>query len=232
MKKKLEVGNLDVTVRYRRGMKHIYLRVEKNADIVVSAPPRTPNYIIRKLVYDNMDELVKRRKNLLSSTSINREYKTGEKYFIFGQEYELIVEERLKNKVLFDKNKINIYVKDENQNREKIFNSAIRKLLLEKCKLFVEKYEPIMNVKVKELRIKKMKTRWGTCNLEAQRIWINQELIKYPIECLEHIIVHEMTHLLEINHTPRFYNLLETFYPIYKENDKVIKEFNKFLNGR
>ena len=89
-----------------------------------------------------------------------------------------------------------------------------------------------MNVKVKELRIKKMKTRWGTCNLEAQRIWINQELIKYPIECLEHIIVHEMTHLLEINHTPRFNSLLETYYPTYKENDKVIKEFNRFLNGR
>ena len=47
------------------------------------------------------------------------------------------------------------------------------------------------------------------------------KLIKYPIECLEHIIVHEMTHLLEINHTPRFYSLLETYYPTYKENDKV-----------
>ncbi len=232
MKKKLEVGNLDVTVRYRRGMKHIYLRVEKNADIVVSAPPRTPNYIIRKLVYDNLEELAKRRENILSVAGLNREYKTGEKYFIFGQEYELNVEERLKNKVFIENNKINIYVKDEQQNREKIFNSAIRKLLIDKCKLFIEKYEPIMNVKVKELRIKKMKTRWGTCNLEAQRIWINQELIKYPIECLEHIIVHEMTHLLEINHTPRFYSLLETYYPIYKENDKVIKEFNKFLNGR
>ena len=217
MKKKIEVGNLDVTVRYRRGMKHIYLRVEKNADIVVSAPPRTPNYIIRKLVYDNLEELVKRRENILSVAGVSREYKTGEKYFIFGQEYELNVEER---------------VKDEQQNREKIFNSAIRKLLIDKCKLFIEKYEPIMNVKVKELRIKKMKTRWGTCNLEAQRIWINQELIKYPIECLEHIIVHEMTHLLEINHTPRFYSLLETYYPTYKENDKVIKEFNRFLNGR
>ena len=224
MKKKLEVGNLDVTVRYRRGMKHIYLRVEKNADIVVSAPPRTPNYIIRKLVYDNLEELVKRRENILSVAGVSREYKTGEKYFIFGQEYELNVEERLKNKVFIENNKINIYVKDEQQNREKIFNSAIRKLLLDKCKLFIEKYEPIMNVKVKELRIKKMKTRWGTCNLEAQRIWINQELIKYPIECLEHIIVHEMTHLLEINHTPRFYSLLETYYPTYKENDKVINK--------
>lgn len=226
MKKKIEVGNLDVTVRYRRGMKHIYLRVEKNADIVVSAPPRTPNYVIRKLVYDNLEELVKRRENILSVAGVSREYKTGEKYFIFGQEYELNVEERLKNRVFIENNKINIYVKDEQQNKEKIFNSAIRKLLIDKCKLFIEKYEPIMNVKVKELRIKKMKTRWGTCNLEAQRIWINQELIKYPIECLEHIIVHEMTHLLEINHTPRFYSLLETYYPTYKENDKVIKEFN------
>lgn len=232
MKKKIEVGNLDVTVRYRRGMKHIYLRVEKNADIVVSAPPRTPNYVIRKLVYDNLEELVKRRENILSVAGVSREYKTGEKYFIFGQEYELNVEERLKNRVFIENNKINIYVKDEQQNREKIFNSAIRKLLIDKCKLFIEKYEPIMNVKVKELRIKKMKTRWGTCNLEAQRIWINQELIKYPIECLEHIIVHEMTHLLEINHTPRFYSLLETYYTTYKENDKVIKEFNRFLNGR
>lgn len=232
MKKKIEVGDLDVTVRYRRGMKHIYLRVEKNADIVVSAPPRTPNYIIRKLVYDNLKELTKRRENILSVAGVSREYKTGEKYFIFGQEYELNVEERLKNRVFIENNKINIYVKDEQQNKEKIFNSAIRKLLIDKCKLFIEKYEPIMNVKVKELRIKKMKTRWGTCNLEAQRIWINQELIKYPIECLEHIIVHEMTHLLEINHTPRFYSLLETYYPTYKENDKVIKEFNRFLNGR
>lgn len=232
MKKKIEVGNLDVTVRYRRGMKHIYLRVEKNADIVVSAPPRTPNYVIRKLVYDNLEELVKRRENILSVAGLSREYNTGEKYFIFGQEYELNVEERLKNKAFIENNKINIYVKDEQQNREKIFNSAIRKLLIDKCKLFIEKYEPIMNVKVKELRIKKMKTRWGTCNLEAQRIWINQELIKYPIECLEHIIVHEMTHLLEINHTPRFYSLLETYYPTYKGNDKVIKEFNRFLNGR
>lgn len=155
MKKKIEVGNLDVTVRYRRGMKHIYLRVEKNADIVVSAPPRTPNYVIRKLVYDNLEELVKRRENILSVAGLSREYNTGEKYFIFGQEYELNVEERLKNRVFIENNKINIYVKDEQQNREKIFNSAIRKLLIDKCKLFIEKYEPIMNVKVKELRIKK-----------------------------------------------------------------------------
>ncbi len=232
MKKILKVGNLDVTVRYRRGMKHIYLKVEKNADIVVSAPPRTPNYIVKKLVYDNIEELIRRRENILSTTFRNREYKTGEKYFIFGEEYEINVEESLKNKVFITAYTIKIFVKDEQQDREKIFNNAIRKLLLEKSRFFIEKYEPVMNVKVNELRIKKMETRWGTCNLESKRIWINQELVKYPVECLEHIIVHEMTHLLEINHTPRFYELLKKYYPNYKENDELIKEFNKFLNGR
>lgn len=77
-----------------------------------------------------------------------------------------------------------------------------------------------------------MKTRWGTCNLEAKRIWINEELVKYPISCLEHIVVHELTHLLEINHTPRFYKLLEYYYPEYRQNDILIKDFNKYLNGR
>ena len=105
--------------------------------------------------------MTKRRENILSVAGVSREYKTGEKYFIFGQEYELNVEERLKNRVFIENNKINIYVKDEQQNREKIFNSAIRKLLIDKCKLFIEKYEPIMNVKVKELRIKKNENKMG-----------------------------------------------------------------------
>ena len=86
-----------------------------------------------------------------------------------------------------------------------------------------------MGVHAEQFRIKKMKTRWGTCNIEEKRIWINYELVKYPIECLEHIIVHELTHLLETNHTLRFYALLEKYYPNYKKNDKVIKEFSKIL---
>ena len=89
-----------------------------------------------------------------------------------------------------------------------------------------------MNVHAEQLRIKKMKTRWGTCNIEAKRIWINYELVKYPVDCLEHTIVHELTHLLETNHTPRFYTLLGKYYPNYRENDKLIKKFSKHLAGR
>ena len=232
MNKKLKVGVLDITVKYRKGMKKIYLRVEKNGDIVVKAPLRTPNYIIKKLIHDNIAELKRRQNNILNSLPKKREYKTGETYFVFGKELPLEVVNSNKNTLIITEEKIVLVAKDQNQDREKIFQKGIREKLRQQSLYFVKKYEPIMNVKANELRIKKMNTRWGTCNLEAKRIWINEELVKYPISCLEHIVVHELTHLLEINHTPRFYELLEHFYPNYKHNDKLIKDFNRYLNGR
>ena len=232
MNKKLKVGELDITVKYRKGMKKIYLRVEKNGDIVVKAPLRTPNYIIKKLIHDNIAELKRRQNNILNSLPKKREYKTGETYFVFGKELPLEVVNSNKNTLIITEEKIVLVVKDQNQDREKIFQKGIREKLCQQSLYFIKKYEPIMNVKANELRIKKMNTRWGTCNLEAKRIWINEELVKYPISCLEHIVVHELTHLLEINHTPRFYELLEHYYPNYKHNDKLIKDFNRYLNGR
>ena len=229
MNKKLKVGELDITVKYRKGMKNIYLRVEKTGDIIVKAPLRTPNYIIKKLIHDNIAELKKRQNNIINNSPKKREYKTGETYFVFGQELPVEVVNSNKNTLIITEEKIVLVVK---QDREKIFQKGIREKLRQQSLYFIKKYEPIMNVKANELRIKKMKTRWGTCNLEAKRIWINEELVKYPISCLEHIVVHELTHLLEINHTPRFYELLEYYYPNYKHNDKLIKDFNRYLNGR
>ena len=232
MNKKLVVEGLDITIKYRKGMKNIYLRVEKTGDIIVKAPLRTPNYVVKKLIYENLSELKRRKNNILNSLPKKREYKTGETYFVFGKELPLEVVNSNKNTLIITEEKIVLVAKDQNQDREKIFQKGIREKLRQQSLYFVKKYEPIMNVKANELRIKKMNTRWGTCNLEAKRIWINEELVKYPISCLEHIVVHELTHLLEINHTPRFYELLEHYYPNYKHNDKLIKDFNRYLNGR
>jgi predicted metal-dependent hydrolase len=70
-----------------------------------------------------------------------------------------------------------------------------------------------MNVKVNEFGIKKMKTKWGTCNIEAKRIWLNLELAKKPAECLEYVVVHEMVHLLERNHNDKFEAYMNQFLP-------------------
>ena len=232
MQKVITVDDLIVTIKYRRKMKNIYLKVEKNADVVVSAPPRTPNYIIKKLFQENIDEIKLRRTNILKNGHTVKNYVTGEKHYVFGKELTLEVRLGDKNKVTLSNDKLYLSVKDKHQDREQIVTRELRKVVYNKCLEFLNKYEKLMNVHVEQLRIKKMKTRWGTCNIEAKRIWINYELVKYPVECLEHTIVHELTHLLETNHTPRFYTLLGKYYPNYRENDKLIKEFSKQLIGR
>ena len=88
--------------------------------------------------------------------------------------------------------------------RERILIAWYRQRLKEAIAPLIAKWEAIIGVQVAEWGVKQMKTRWGTCNIEAQRIWLNLELIKKPVHCLEYIIVHEMIHLLERHHNERF----------------------------
>jgi predicted metal-dependent hydrolase len=80
----------------------------------------------------------------------------------------------------------------------------------------IAKWEPVIGVQVAEWGIKRMKTRWGTCNADARRIWLNLELAKKPPQCLEYILVHEMVHLLEWRHNDRFKTLMDRVMPQWR----------------
>ena len=82
-----------------------------------------------------------------------------------------------------------------------------------------------MRVKANEYGIKRMKTRWGTCNTKAKRIWMNLELAKKPIHCLEYIIVHEMVHLLERKHNEKFKAYMNQFLPQWKQQRQELNRF-------
>lgn len=73
-----------------------------------------------------------------------------------------------------------------------------------------------MGKPVAEVRIKRMKTRWGSCNAEAGRIWMNLELIKKPVACLEYVLVHEMVHLHERHHNDRFRQWMDALMPTWR----------------
>jgi predicted metal-dependent hydrolase len=82
-----------------------------------------------------------------------------------------------------------------------------------------------MGVEVAEWGIKKMKTRWGTCNIAARRIWVNLELAKKPVSCLEYIVVHEMVHLLERHHNDRFKAYMDQFLPQWRLHRDTLNQF-------
>lgn len=104
--------------------------------------------------------------------------------------------------------------------RERVMREWYRRELKRPIPEIIKKWEPVMNVKVKEWNVKKMKTRWGTCNTRAGRIWLSLELAKREPEFLEYIVVHEMTHLLERLHSRRFYKLMDRFMPGWWAIDK------------
>src|ERR1039458_447809 len=86
---------------------------------------------------------------------------------------------------------------------------GFRKHLRQIMEPLIEKWQAVLGVQVAECRIKKMKTKWGTCNADARRIWLNLELVKKPVQCTEYVLVHELVHLLERHHTDRFVAIME-----------------------
>ncbi|WP_082455727.1 M48 family metallopeptidase [Hymenobacter sp. AT01-02] len=93
-----------------------------------------------------------------------------------------------------------------------------RQRLREQLPALLEKWQPIVGVQANAWAIKQMKTRWGTCNIQARRIWLNLELIKRPLPCLEYVVVHELTHLHERYHNAHFWGLMDRFMPDWRQH--------------
>ncbi len=102
--------------------------------------------------------------------------------------------------------------------REQILLGWYRKNLKALIPPLIEKWEAKMGMTVGSWGVRKMKTKWGSCNRAEQRIWLNLELAKKPVRCLEYILVHEMVHLTERHHNDRFTMLMDQFMPSWRQH--------------
>ena len=102
----------------------------------------------------------------------------------------------------------------------------MRRNLKKKLTAYIEGYEPVMDVKSNGFTIKKMKTRWGSCNVKTGHLNFNFALSQVPDECVEYVVVHELTHLLEPSHNARFWGLMEQYLPDARQ---LRKELNSIL---
>ena len=86
-------------------------------------------------------------------------------------------------------------------------------------------WEPRLGVRTAQFRVRKMRTRWGSCNIRAKRIWINLALACLPHDLLEYVVVHELLHLLEPSHNPRFYKLMQGALPEWKHRKRLLSDY-------
>lgn len=223
----LELEDLKITITYKV-VKHLRLTVRPpGGETRVSAPLTMPPETVRIFILSKLDWIQAQRQKLLSQDRpAPPQYLDGESHFFQGRRYVLrIVEQPAPPKVTLAPDALELYVRpcSPPEKRRRLLEEWLRRQLKTAIASLVAQYEPMMGVKVKEFGVKRMKTRWGTCNPGASRIWLNLELAQHPLPCLEYVVVHEMAHLLEPAHNQRFWRLLDQFYPQWRACREELK---------
>lgn len=214
----IEVDGLTVHV-VRKDIKNLHLAVyPPDGQVRVAVPLRMNDEAVRLAVVTRLGWI--RRQQLKFSQQERqspREYVSGESHYFQGARYRLnLIEQNGVSRVqVRNRQYIDLYVRPGSTavQRRRVMGAWYRAYLRGTLPGLIEKWEKVMGVQVAEWGIKQMKTRWGTCNIEARRIWINLELAKKSPRCLEYIVVHEMTHLLERLHNERFRGWMDRFLP-------------------
>ncbi len=232
MQNKLEINGLTVQVT-RKPIKHYYLRVcQKQGHVLVSAPMRSSEKIIKQLVQSKEAWLHKQILNFQALPQASElTFKQDELHYFLGQPYKIT---RLEGKnpasiILTTGGVMELYapLAASPQYLQRALDKWYKQEFSKLLSSLIPHWQAIIKVQAKDWRIRKMKSRWGTCNTQAQRIWLNLELIKKPLPCLEYVLVHELVHLLERGHNQRFYALMSHFLPNWQERRKQLN--NKFL---
>lgn len=222
---RIRVSDIDVQVSLKE-VKNLQIGTyPPDGDVRVVAPLGMSQDSIRLAIVKKLGWIRKHQDNFRKQA--REPLKTmvrGESHFFLGTRYRLEVLEHDSPPRVFLKNKAKLIVQIRpgatTSKKIEVLDDWYRDHLKAVLPEIVSKWEKTMNVSVSEWRVKKMSVKWGSCNIEAKRIWINLELAKKPISCLEYVVVHEMTHLLERHHTDRFVGLMDKFLP----NWRLVKE--------
>ena len=206
----------------RKDIKNLHLGVyPPNGRVRVAAPLYLDDDAIRLAVISRLGWIRRRQADFeQQNRQSQREFVTGESHYFQGRRYRLDVTERDSPPTvrLLNNTTMGLSVRPgtDRDMREAILYRWYRRELRDQLPALLAKWEPRVGVTVADVRIRKMKTLWGSCNIEAGRIWLNLELVKKPTACLEYVFVHEMVHLIERKHNARFQGLMDRFMPQWR----------------
>ena len=206
----------------RKDIKNLHVGVyPPYGRVRVAAPARLDDEAIRLAVVSRLGWIRRQQSSFeRQERQSEREMVTGESHFFQGRRYRLdvLVHDGPAFVSLPNNTTMQMHIRTHTDaaSRRAVLHQWYRQNLREQVPALLAKWEPRVDASVAEVRIKKMKTRWGSCNANARRLWLNLELAKKPTLCLEFILVHEMVHLLERNHNERFRILMDSLMPTWR----------------
>ena len=218
---RIDVRGIPVEI-VRKDIKNLHLGVyPPKGRVRVAAPLQLDDEAVRLAVISRLGWIRRQRDGFEEQDrQSERDMVTGESHYFLGRRYRLDVVEhegraavKLRNNHVME---LQVCREADRDRREAVLQRWYRRWLRAQIPPLADKWEPKTGVRVAEWRIKKMKTRWGSCSIGARRIWLNLELAKKPPSCLEYILVHEMIHLVERHHTDRFRELMDQLMPQWR----------------
>jgi hypothetical protein len=220
-RRQISIRGLPVDV-VRKSIKNLHLGVyPPHGRVRVAAPLAVTDEAVRLAVIGKLGWIKRQRARFEDQPrQSKREMVSGESHYFLGQRYRLnvVVQNGPARVAIRNKRRIDLFVREgtDTAHRERVLLAWYRRQLKALIPPLIELWEAAMGVKVAEWGVKQMKTKWGACNIDARRIWLNLELAKKPVQCLVYIIVHEMAHLLERHHNDRFSKLMDSFMPQWR----------------
>lgn len=228
----------DVSVSVvRKRVKNVNLRVYPPAgDVVVSVPLRMADGVVRAVVTERLPWIRKQRSRYHAAPPARfLEYVDGEEQRVFGSSYRLrLAHGRGATGWSADAaGVIDLHVRAfaEHAARQRAYETWLRALLGAEIEALVSQWAPVLGVEVSAWGVKRMKTRWGTCNHRAKRIWLNLELVRRPRECLEYVVVHELAHIIVPDHSRAFWSVLDQHLPRWRAAKAELERWPLWADG-
>ena len=224
----IQIADISVEI-VKKEIKNMHLAVlPPDGKVRVYAPLAMPDEAIAMFVRTKLGWIRKQQAKFEAQPrQSQREYVSGETLYVWGRQYFLQVAYSYKgNSLVLDGNQAILAVRKEStaNQRAAFVNEWYRGLLKAEVEKYLPKWEKITGLHCSSWQSKYMTTRWGTCNTNTRKIWLNLQLAKKPIECLEYVILHELAHLKVKNHGLEFIAILDQHMPQWRERKMLLNE--------
>lgn len=217
-----ETIHFDLTYKNRKSMS---IHIDLYGNVQVQAPKGTTEEKVLQLLEEKWEQILHKRiemKERLDGIQ-NKVYDQGETFLYLGNNYPIQIFQESdisQDYVVFQEDKLNIYVKQLEDER---IQTALKRFYYQQCKALVEKsiktYQTNFKVKPRSIRINDSKTTWGTCDAK-QQLTFNWKLAMAPLKVIEYVVVHEMCHMVHLNHDRSFWRLVGKIQPDYEQQEK------------
>ena len=222
----MEVLGIQIEI-IKKNIKNMHLSVlPPDGKVRISAPKNLSDKSISMFVRTKFGWIKKQQEKFQNQPrQSERRYESGETLYVWGKQHYLQVEYgNKKYSLVLDGNKAILTVRKNSTIKqiERFVNEWYRSVLKEEIEKYLPKWEEMTNLSCDNWQTKNMSTRWGTCNPNTKKIWINLQLAKKPIECLEYVILHELAHLKVNNHGKNFVSIMDNYMPYWRNTKKLL----------